>query len=44
MDHWYYNAVYGYLERVYGYGEHIQPDEPLPPEDVYALNALFGIE
>ena len=44
MDHWYYNAVYGYLERVYGYGEHIQPDEPLPPEDVYALNVLFGIE
>ena len=44
MEDWHYNAVFGYLERVYGHGEHIQPDEPLPPEDVYALNALFGIE
>lgn len=43
MEDWHYNAVFGYLERVYGHGEHIQPDEPLPPEDVYTLNALFGI-
>ena len=43
MEDWYYTASSGYLERAYGHGEHIQPDEPLPPEEVFALNALFGI-
>ena len=43
MEDWHYNAVFGSLEAS-GYSEHIQPDEPLPPEDVYTLNALFGIE
>ena len=43
MEDWHYNAVFGYLENAYGYAEYIQPDEPLSPEDVYTLNALFGI-
>ena len=42
MEYWIYYAVKGWMYKG-GYSEHIEPDYPLPPEDVYTLNALFDI-